>query len=82
MGIIAALFIGLIAGMIAKLLMPGRDPGGIFVTSLLGVGGSMVAYWVGRAAGWYGTGSEGPGLIASIVGAVVILGIYRLTRRG
>ena len=77
MGIIIALIIGLIAGAIAKLLMPGRDPGGIIVTMLIGVAGSVVAYLLGRAVGWYNEG-EGPGIIASIVGAMVLLGVYRL----
>jgi uncharacterized membrane protein YeaQ/YmgE (transglycosylase-associated protein family) len=81
MGIIIALIIGLIAGAIAKLLMPGRDPGGIVVTMLLGVAGSVVAYLLGRAVGWYHEQGEGPGVIASIVGAMILLGIYRLAVR-
>ena len=78
MGIIIALVIGLIAGAIAKLLMPGRDPGGIIITMLLGVAGSIVAYLLGSAVGWYDKAGEGPGIIASIVGAMVVLGIYRM----
>jgi uncharacterized membrane protein YeaQ/YmgE (transglycosylase-associated protein family) len=81
MGIIIALIIGLIAGAVAKLLMPGRDPGGIVVTMLLGVAGSVVAYLLGRVIGWYGEAGEGPGIIASIIGAMVLLGIYRLASR-
>jgi uncharacterized membrane protein YeaQ/YmgE (transglycosylase-associated protein family) len=81
MGIIIALIIGLIAGAAAKLLMPGRDPGGIVVTMLLGVAGSVVAYLLGRVVGWYGDAGEGPGIIASIIGAMVLLGIYRLASR-
>ena len=80
MGIIIALIIGLIAGAIAKLLMPGKDPGGFIVTMLLGVAGSVVAYLLGKTVGWYDQG-EGPGIIASIVGAMVLLGLYRLASR-
>ena len=81
MGIIIALVIGLIAGAIAKLLMPGRDPGGILVTMLLGVAGSIVAYLLGSAVGWYDRSGDGPGLIASIIGAMIVLGVYRLAVR-
>jgi uncharacterized membrane protein YeaQ/YmgE (transglycosylase-associated protein family) len=81
MGIIIALVIGLIAGAIAKLLMPGRDPGGILITMLLGVAGSIVAYLLGRAVGWYGEPGQGPGIVASIIGAVILLGLYRLAIR-
>jgi uncharacterized membrane protein YeaQ/YmgE (transglycosylase-associated protein family) len=81
MGIIIALIIGLVAGAIAKLLMPGRDPGGLLVTMLLGVAGSVVAYLLGRVFGWYTRPDEGPGIIASIVGAMILLGIYRMSIR-
>lgn len=77
MGIVIALIIGLVAGAIAKLLMPGRDPGGIIVTMLLGVAGSVVAYMLGRVFGWYGHPDEGPGIIASVLGAMLLLLIYR-----
>lgn len=80
MGIIVALLVGLVVGALAKLLMPGRDPGGLLITMLLGVAGSFVAFVLGRAVGWYGTGAAGPGFIASIVGAMVVLGVYRLGR--
>jgi uncharacterized membrane protein YeaQ/YmgE (transglycosylase-associated protein family) len=81
MGIIVALIIGLIAGALAKLIMPGRDPGGILVTMLLGVAGAVLAALLGRAVGWYDDPGEGPGIIASVVGAVVLLAIYRMARR-
>jgi len=68
--------VGLIVGAIAKLLMPGRDPGGIIVTMLLGIAGSIVAGLIGRAIGLYQQG-EPVGFIASVIGAVVILAIYR-----
>jgi len=79
MSIIGAIFIGLIVGIIAKLLMPGRDPGGWIITILLGLGGSIVAGYLGRALGWYQEG-EPVGFLASIVGAIIILAIYRLIR--
>jgi uncharacterized membrane protein YeaQ/YmgE (transglycosylase-associated protein family) len=79
-GIIAWIIIGGIAGLIAKLLMPGRDPGGCIITILLGIAGALVAGWLGHAIGWYKTG-EGAGFIAAIVGAFIILLIYRLIAR-
>jgi uncharacterized membrane protein YeaQ/YmgE (transglycosylase-associated protein family) len=78
MGILATLIVGLIVGAIAKLLMPGKDPGGIIITMLLGVAGAFVAGFLGRALGWYDDPGSGPGIIASIIGAMILLGIYRL----
>jgi uncharacterized membrane protein YeaQ/YmgE (transglycosylase-associated protein family) len=72
------LIIGLIVGAIAKFIMPGRDPGGIIVTMLLGVAGAFLAGFIGRALGWYRNPGEGPGIIASIIGAIILLGLYRL----
>ncbi len=69
--------VGLIVGALAKLLMPGPDPGGIVVTILLGIGGSVVAGMLGRAAGWYAEG-EPFGFIASVIGGIILLAIYRL----
>jgi uncharacterized membrane protein YeaQ/YmgE (transglycosylase-associated protein family) len=76
MWLIWAAIIGLIVGAVAKLIMPGRDPGGIIVTILLGIGGSLVATWIGQAVGWYRPG-QGAGFIASVIGAIIILAIYR-----
>jgi uncharacterized membrane protein YeaQ/YmgE (transglycosylase-associated protein family) len=76
-GVIAWVVIGLLAGGIAKLLMPGRDPGGCIVTILLGIAGAVLAGFIGQAVGWYRPG-EGAGFIAAIVGAVILLVIYRL----
>jgi len=73
--------IGLVAGAIAKLIMPGRDPGGIIVTMLLGIAGSLVAGYLGRLLGWYQPG-QGAGLIMSVVGAILLLALYRLLKRG
>jgi len=78
MEILTTLIVGLIVGAIAKLFMPGKDPGGIIVTMLLGVAGSLLAGWLGRAFGWYDKVGEGPGIIASILGAMLLLVIYRL----
>jgi uncharacterized membrane protein YeaQ/YmgE (transglycosylase-associated protein family) len=75
------LIVGLIVGAIAKLIMPGRDPGGIIVTMLIGVAGSVLAGFLGRALGFYGPNASGPGIIASIIGAVILLGIYRAVVR-
>lgn len=80
MNILWAIIIGFIAGAIAKLLMPGKDPGGFIITTLLGIAGSLLATWVGQAAGWYGPG-QGAGLIGAIIGAFVILFVYHLIRR-
>ncbi len=71
--------IGLIIGAIAKLLMPGRDPGGIFITMLLGIAGSLLAGWLGRVIGWYREG-EAAGFIASVIGAIILLAIYRMMK--
>jgi uncharacterized membrane protein YeaQ/YmgE (transglycosylase-associated protein family) len=76
-GIIGWIIIGGIAGAIAKLLMPGKDPGGCIVTVLLGVAGALVAGWIGKAVGWYDT-NEGAGFVAAVVGAFLLLLIYRV----
>lgn len=76
MGIIATLVIGLIVGILAKFLMPGRDPGGFVVTTLLGIAGAFVAHSLGRILGLY-TVNEPTGLIASVLGAMILLGSYR-----
>ena len=81
MHIIWALIVGLVVGAIAKLLMPGRDPGGLFLTMLLGIAGSLVASILGRSLGIYRPGDVGPGIIASIVGAMILLALYRLVAR-
>ncbi len=71
--------IGLIVGAVAKLLMPGKDPGGIWITMALGIAGSIIATWLGQAIGWYQAG-QSAGFIMSVVGAVVLLFVYRLIR--
>jgi uncharacterized membrane protein YeaQ/YmgE (transglycosylase-associated protein family) len=77
MHLLWALVIGLVVGVIAKFLMPGKDPGGFIVTMLLGVAGSVVAGLLGSALGIYHRGETGPGIIASVIGAVILLALYR-----
>jgi uncharacterized membrane protein YeaQ/YmgE (transglycosylase-associated protein family) len=74
--IVAMLIVGLVVGLIAKVLMPGNDPGGLLVTTVLGIAGALLAGAIGRAAGWY-TAGEGAGVIASIGGSVLLLVAYR-----
>jgi uncharacterized membrane protein YeaQ/YmgE (transglycosylase-associated protein family) len=71
------LIIGLVVGALAKLIMPGKDPGGIIVTMLLGVAGAFLGGWLGRAVGLYQEG-QGAGFIMSLIGAIILLAIYRL----
>ncbi|HYG28631.1 MAG TPA: GlsB/YeaQ/YmgE family stress response membrane protein [Allosphingosinicella sp.] len=72
------IIIGGIAGLIAKAIMPGRDPGGCIVTIILGIAGAVLAGFLGRMIGWYDQGDRGASFIAAIVGAIIILAIYRL----
>ena len=76
MSILMTLIVGLVVGALAKLVMPGKDPGGVIITMLLGVAGAFIAGFLGHSLGWYNVG-EGPGIIGSIVGALVLLGVYR-----
>lgn len=80
MQVLWMLIIGLIVGALAKLVMPGKDPGGILITMLLGVAGALLAGFLGRALGWYHEG-QSAGFISSIIGALILLGIYRLATR-
>ena len=75
--LIWTLIIGLVIGAVAKLLTPGRDPGGCIITMLIGIAGSFVASYLGRAMGWYQQG-EPAGFIASVIGAMLLLLLYRL----
>jgi uncharacterized membrane protein YeaQ/YmgE (transglycosylase-associated protein family) len=76
-GVIGWILFGLVAGVIAKLLMPGRDPGGFIVTILIGIVGGLLGGFIGRAVGLYGEG-ESVGIFMAILGAVILLAIYRL----
>ncbi|CAN5604714.1 MAG: GlsB/YeaQ/YmgE family stress response membrane protein [Acidobacteria bacterium] len=80
MGILAWILFGLVVGIIAKLLMPGKDPGGLIVTILLGIAGAMIGGFLGRAMGLYRE-DEAAGWIMSILGAIVLLVLYRLLVR-
>lgn len=80
MGILSWILFGLVVGVIAKLLMPGRDPGGFIITILLGIAGALLGGFIGRAMGFYGP-SEAAGWIISILGAVVLLALYRMMVR-
>ena len=77
MHILWMIIIGLVIGAVAKLLMPGKDPGGLIITTLLGIAGSVIAGVIGRSAGWYAEG-EPAGFIASVLGAIILLAFYRL----
>jgi uncharacterized membrane protein YeaQ/YmgE (transglycosylase-associated protein family) len=78
--ILATIIIGLLVGAIAKLLMPGKDPGGCIITILIGIAGAFVASYLGQAIGWYQAGQPA-GFIASVIGAMLLLLLYRLLFR-
>ena len=77
-GILARIVIGGLAGGLAKLLMPGKDPGGCIVTILLGVAGALLAGFLGRMVGWYGPEDQGAGFVAAVIGAFILLLLYRV----
>ena len=79
-GVLGWILFGLVVGIIAKLLMPGRDPGGFIVTTILGIVGAVVGGFLGRTLGFYGPG-EPAGFLMATLGAVVLLFIYRMLRR-
>jgi uncharacterized membrane protein YeaQ/YmgE (transglycosylase-associated protein family) len=74
---IYAILIGLVVGVVAKLVMPGRDPGGLVLTALLGISGSLLAAYFGQAVGWYRFGQPA-GFVGSVIGALMLLVLYRL----
>jgi uncharacterized membrane protein YeaQ/YmgE (transglycosylase-associated protein family) len=74
------ILIGLIVGAVAKLLMPGKDPGGFIITTLLGIAGSVIATWLGRVIGWY-TDEQSAGFIMSVLGAILLLAVYHMVRK-
>jgi uncharacterized membrane protein YeaQ/YmgE (transglycosylase-associated protein family) len=80
MSIIGTILIGFIVGLLAKFVMPGKDPGGFFITAAIGIVGSLIATYGGRALGIYG-GEEAAGFIGAFVGAIVLLIVYRLIAR-
>jgi uncharacterized membrane protein YeaQ/YmgE (transglycosylase-associated protein family) len=77
---LSAIIVGLIVGALAKLLMPGRDPGGIIMTILIGIAGAVVGTFIGRALGFYAA-NEGAGIIVSTLGAMLLLYLYRVFAR-
>ncbi|MEO8076457.1 MAG: GlsB/YeaQ/YmgE family stress response membrane protein [Acidobacteriota bacterium] len=80
MAILSWIAFGLVVGVIGKLLMPGKDPGGFIVTILLGIAGALVGGFIGRAMGFYGP-NQGAGWLISILGAIILLAIYRMMIR-
>jgi uncharacterized membrane protein YeaQ/YmgE (transglycosylase-associated protein family) len=80
MAVIGWIVFGLIVGALAKLVMPGRDPGGIIITMLLGIAGALLGGFIGRAMGFYGPG-EAAGWLMSFLGAVILLMLYRMLAR-
>lgn len=80
LGLIWTIILGAVVGAIARFVTPGKDPGGFVNAVLIGIGGSLVATYVGRALGWYEAG-QGAGFIASIVGAVVLLLVVRMVKK-
>jgi uncharacterized membrane protein YeaQ/YmgE (transglycosylase-associated protein family) len=80
MHILWTLIIGFVAGVVAKLIMPGRDPGGFIITTLLGIAGAFLATYLGQMLGWYQTG-QAAGFIGAVVGALVLLAVYHAFRR-
>ena len=77
MGILWTILIGLIVGIVAKFLMPGRDPGGFIITVIIGIVGSVIATYLGRALGFYQVG-ESAGFIAAVLGSIILLVLYRM----
>jgi uncharacterized membrane protein YeaQ/YmgE (transglycosylase-associated protein family) len=80
MAILSWIVFGLVIGFIAKLLMPGKDPGGFIVTILLGIAGALVGGFIGRAMGFYET-NQSAGWLMSILGAIILLALYRMLVR-
>jgi uncharacterized membrane protein YeaQ/YmgE (transglycosylase-associated protein family) len=80
MAILSWILFGLVVGVIAKLLMPGRDPGGFIITILLGIAGALLGGFIGRAMGFYGPNQQA-GWLISILGAIILLALYRLVAR-
>ena len=76
-GVLGWMLFGLVVGAVAKLVMPGRDPGGMIVTMLIGIVGALLGGWIGQAVGWYGP-QDGAGFLMSLLGAVILLWLYRV----
>ena len=76
-GVLGWMVFGLIVGIVAKLLMPGRDPGGFIITMLIGIVGALLGGWIGQAIGWYGP-QDSAGFLMSLLGAILLLWLYRV----
>ncbi len=77
MSVLGWILFGLVVGIVARFLMPGRDPGGFIVTIVLGIVGALIGGWIGRAAGWYQPGDP-VGFLAAVIGAIILLILYRM----
>ncbi len=80
MHLLWTILIGFLAGALAKFIMPGKDPGGIIITTLLGIGGAIVSTYLGQFIGWYQEG-ETAGFVAATIGAIILLAVYRAFRK-
>lgn len=80
MGVLGWIVFGLIVGIVAKFLMPGRDPGGFIITILIGIAGALVGGYAGRAVGWYREG-DAAGFLMAVLGSIVLLALYRMMAR-
>jgi len=78
MHILGSIVFGLVVGIVAKFLMPGRDPGGFVITAILGIVGALVGGFVGRSIGWYGEGDP-VGFVMAVIGSIIVLALYRVT---
>jgi uncharacterized membrane protein YeaQ/YmgE (transglycosylase-associated protein family) len=81
MDILLWIVFGLVVGVVAKFIFPGRDPGGMVLTIVLGIVGAMVGGWLGRVLGFYRPG-EAAGFVMAVVGAIVLLALYRVVSSG
>jgi len=80
LGLLWTALIGLVVGALAKLIMPGKDPGGIWITMAIGIAGSFLGTWIGRLLGWYQEG-QSAGFFMSLIGALILLAIYHFIKR-
>jgi uncharacterized membrane protein YeaQ/YmgE (transglycosylase-associated protein family) len=77
MSVLGWILFGLVVGIVARFLMPGRDPGGFVITIVLGIVGALLGGWLGRSAGWYGEGDP-VGFLMAVLGAIILLALYRM----
>jgi uncharacterized membrane protein YeaQ/YmgE (transglycosylase-associated protein family) len=77
MSVLGWILFGLVVGIVARFLMPGRDPGGFVITIVLGIVGALLGGWLGRSVGWYGEGDP-VGFLMAVLGAIILLALYRM----